>query len=151
MTHYPWNYFGQRFVLAVTGVAIILLGINVGFGGIKTLGWQVPPDFIQIADANAFARQDNHVRFLGGFWLGAGLVFFFAAFKPQGARPILTVLIVMIVAGGLARVTSLDATVLLDPSILQSLVLELVGFPLLALWLHKTPVTNDAKAAVMPN
>ncbi len=151
MTRYPWTYFGQRFVLLLIGVAIILLGINVGFGGIKTLGWQVPTDFIHIADANAFAQQDNHVRFLGGFWFGAGLVFVFAALKPHGARPILTALIVMIVAGGVARVMSLDATVLLDPSILQSLVLELVGFPLLAVWIHKTPVTGDAIADVMPN
>lgn len=151
MTHDSRNYYGLRFVLAVTGVAVILLGINVGFGGIKTLGWQVPTDFIQVSDANAFAQQDNHVRFLGGFWLGAGLVFLFAALKPQGTRPILTALIVMIVAGGVARLMSLNATVLLHPSILQSLILELVGFPLLALWLHKTSVTGEENTDVMLN
>jgi Domain of unknown function (DUF4345) len=59
-----------RVVLLVVGAVMIALGLNVGLGGIKTLGWQTAGEFVQATDIVAFSNQDNHVRFLGGFWLG---------------------------------------------------------------------------------
>lgn len=137
MTHTPSRYLVLRALLALTGIVIILLGLNVGLGGIKTLGWQVVPDFVQVSDSRAFGMQDSHVRFLGGFWLGAGLMFVAAARWLQALRPVLLALVGMIVVGGLARVASLNIGILMTPDILQSLALELVGFPMLGLWLYR--------------
>ncbi len=142
MTHTPSRYLVLRTLLALIGIVIILLGLNVGLGGIKTLGWQVAPDFVQVADSSAFGMQDNHVRFLGGFWLGAGLMFIAAAKWLQTLRPVLFALIGMITVGGLARIASMDAGILLTPDILQSVILELVGFPVLGLWLYRVDATR---------
>lgn len=142
MTHAPSRYLALRALLALIGFVIILLGLNVGLGGIKTLGWQVAPDFVQVSDSRAFGMQDNHVRFLGGFWLGAGLMFMAAARWLQALRPVLIALIGMIVVGGLARIMSMNMDILLTPDILQSLVLELVGFPVLGLWLYRVDATR---------
>ena len=35
-------------VVVIVGAAIIFLGLNIGLGGIQTLGWQATRDFISI-------------------------------------------------------------------------------------------------------
>ena len=64
-----------RIILAIAGLAIMALGLNVGLGGIATLGWQGPTVFFTITDQDVFAVQDNHIRFIAGVWFGVGLMF----------------------------------------------------------------------------
>lgn len=75
-------------VVVIIGAAIIFLGLNIGLGGIKTLGWQSSQDFVAITDAAVFDAQDSHIRFLGGIWFGIGAVFSSAASRYlRFARP----------------------------------------------------------------
>lgn len=122
-------------VVILVGLAIIFLGLNVGLGGIKTLGWQTTRDFISITDQTIFHTQDSHIRFIGGVWFGVGAVFLIGGFALARYRPTLVILSVMIAIAGLFRLSGMESGVLFSPAILPSLMLELVGFPLLAYWL----------------
>lgn len=128
-----------RIVLAAVGAVMIALGLNVGFGGILTLGWQGSTDFVSVTNAGAFAAQDNHVRFLGGFWLGAGLLTVAGAFFLDHLRPVLTGIAAMVFVGGLTRFSVADPALITSAAILPSLAAELVLFPALALWLWRRP------------
>ena len=127
------NYL-LRGALAVLGLVIVVLGLNVGFGGIRTLGWQGGlVDFLTVTDPGVYAVRDNHVRFIGGVWLGLGLVVLAGSVAFQRLRGVLVVLVGLIAIGGLARFSG-DLSSLVRPDILPSLVFELLGAPLLALW-----------------
>lgn len=128
---------GLRVLLGLLGVMIIVLGINVGFGGMRTLGWQGSTEFITVANQADFAVQDSHVRFLGGTWLGFGLALLIGAFAFVHMRPILIALMGLGFIGGLARFSALDTDVLFGPAVGPSLAIELIIFPLLALWISK--------------
>jgi hypothetical protein len=78
-----------RMVLALCGIGIVMLGLNVSLGGIVTMGWQGSTDFVAITDAAAFQVQDNHVRFIAGVWTGVGLLFLAGAAKLETMRPIM--------------------------------------------------------------
>lgn len=129
-----------RIVLLLAGVVMVALGLNVGLGGIPTLGWQGTTNFLSVTDAAAFAAQDNHVRFLGGFWLGAGLLMAAGAFFLERLRPTLTGIAAMVFVGGLARLSAADPALVTSAAILPSLAAELVLFPLLGVWIwHQAP------------
>lgn len=129
------RYYALRAVLALAGAAIVFLGLNVGFGGIATLGWQGAGSFVDITDPALFAIRDNHIRFIGGVWLGAGLAMFAGAFALEKLRPVLLAIIGMIFIGGVARFSAGDMSLLTGGAIAPSLVLELVAFPLLGWWI----------------
>jgi len=122
-------------VVVVIGAAIIFLGLNVGLGGIQTLGWQTTRDFISISDAATFHVQDSHIRFIGGVWFGVGVAFLLGGFAMNWFRPTLIVLSVMIAIAGLFRLSGMDSGVVFSAAIAPSIALELIGFPLLAWWL----------------
>ena len=42
-----------RIILGLIGVGILFLGLNIGLGGIQTLGWQGAGPFITITDMDA--------------------------------------------------------------------------------------------------
>mgnify|MGYP003631713186 CR=1 FL=1 len=126
-----------RIVLVLVGVAIILLGLNVGLGGILTLGWQGPTDFVSVIDPAAFAVQDNHVRFLGGVWLGVGLVFIGASVFTEILWKPALVLCALVFLGGLMRLGAGDLSLLSGADIGPSLAAELVVFPFLAFWIAR--------------
>ncbi len=130
-------------LLFLSGLAIVWLGLNVGFGGIETLGWQGARDFLQITDDDAFAVQDNHTRFIAGVWTSVGLLFVAGTFAFQKMRSILIALTAMIFVGGLMRLTQGDAGLLVGADIAPSLFAELVLFPLLGYWIF----TNTTGAA----
>ena len=125
-----------RIVLVIAGLAIATTGIDVGFGGIATLGWQGSATFVAATDPAAYAVHDSHVRFLGGVWLALGLAVAFAARDPRRYRAQLKMAFALVFAGGLARIGQFDAAVLFGPDIIGSLVAEIVGMPLLYLWLE---------------
>ena len=122
-------------VVVIIGAAIILLGLNVGLGGIQTLGWQTTRDFISISDAATFHVQDSHIRFIGGVWFGVGVAFLIGGFAMNKFRPTLIIMSVMIAIAGLFRLSGMDGGVVLSAAIAPSIAFELVGFPLLAWWL----------------
>lgn len=127
-----------RIVLALTGSAIVFLGLNVALGGIITLGWQGGgTNFVTIADPVQFAVHDSHVRFIGGVWLSVGLLMLIGSFALRRLRCILVALTGMVFVGGVSRFSAFDPEVLLNAAIAPSLILELVLFPLLGLWIAK--------------
>ena len=122
-------------VVVIVGAAIIFLGLNIGLGGIKTLGWQTTRNFVAITDAATFHAQDSHIRFLGGIWFGVGATFVLGGFAMHIFRPTLIVLSAMIAIAGLFRLSGVDSGVIFSAAIAPSIALELIGFPLLAWWL----------------
>jgi len=122
-------------VAVIVGAAIIFLGLNVGLGGIKTLGWQTTRDFVAITDAAIFHAQDSHIRFIGGIWFGVGAVFVIGGFAMRTFRPTLIILSAMIAIAGLFRISAIDSGGIFSAAIAPSISPELFGFPLLAWWL----------------
>lgn len=134
-------------ILVLLGIVIMVLGLNVGLGGMRTLGWQVSQDFISVVDADVFAVQDNHIRFIGGVWFGVGLVFVLGAFALAKLRITLVTLCLMIAGAGLFRFSAMDLGVVFSGAIGPSLALELVGFPVLA-WVLFRSQRASASAAL---
>lgn len=142
----PASQIALRALLFLVGAAIVLTGVNVGFGGIRTLGLQGPQDFIAVTDAAAFGAQDSHVRFLGGLWLGVGLMFMAGAFRLRALRAPLMAALALIVVGGLARFTTGDAAAL-APTVRPSLFAELLLMPMLFAWIAWATRTHPGNAA----
>jgi Domain of unknown function (DUF4345) len=131
------NYL-LRGVLAVIGAFIIFLGLNVGLGGIKTLGWQGGVvDFLTVTNAPVFAVRDSHVRFIGGVWLALGMFMLAGSFAFQRLRSVLVAAAFMIFVGGVARLSGGDLPLLLSADIAPSFLFEIVIVPLLGLWFTK--------------
>jgi len=78
-----------RIILALCGFAIIILGLNVSLGGIITMGWQGQTNFLSVSNPDAFAVQDNNVRFIAGVWTGVGVLFLLGAMMLERMRPVL--------------------------------------------------------------
>jgi len=127
-----------RIVYLLAGLAVIFLGLNVGFGGIRTLGWQGGTDFLAVTDPGLFAVRDSHVRFLGGVWLGLGLTLCAATWKPAALKSTVLAICGMVFVGGVVRLVSTGLAVVTGPDLLQPLILELAAFPALALWTWKS-------------
>jgi uncharacterized protein YjeT (DUF2065 family) len=127
-----------RGVLMLIGAVVVVLGLNIGLGGIRTLGWQGgATTFLAVTDPTLYAVRDNHVRFIGGVWLGAGLVILAGGIWLEQLRPVLIAICAMVVVGGLARFSAPAPAILAEATIAPSLLLELLGFPLLALWIAR--------------
>lgn len=126
-----------RLVLGLLGLAICFIGLNVGLGGIATLGWQVDPGYVTAVDADLFAVQDSHTRFLGGVWFSIGLLFIAGALKPLRFAPVLFWICCLITLAGLFRLSAPEPAIVMDGRIIGSFALELIGFPLLAIWLRR--------------
>lgn len=126
-----------RIFLALGGIFIVFTGLDFSFGGIKTLGWQIETTFLEITKPDVFAAQDNHVRFIGGVWLAVGLLLLIGAASPGPMRSVLYACFFAIFVGGLARMSVGDADLLVSEAIAGSLALELIGMPLVALWLSR--------------
>lgn len=111
--------------------------LNIGFGGIQTLGWQGGAvDLFNMTIEQVFAVRNNHVRFIDCVWLGSGLLMLSGSLAFQHLSNVLIALTAMIVVGGLARFSGGDVAVLLGGDVASSLVIEL-ALPLLGLWLLK--------------
>ena len=129
---------GLSVVLVIAGAFIVFTGINVGFGGMPTLGWQGPNNFFQVTAEHAYLTQDSHVRFLGGVWAGIGCLFVAAPFHFTKLLPPLRFALILIFLGGLMRLTIWRTDVVFSPEIIGSLTAELVLVPVLFLWLSRT-------------
>ncbi len=123
-----------RAVLGMIGVAIIFLGLNIGLGGMQTLGWQIPTGFLAVLDQKPFDVQDNHIRFLGGFWFAIGGIYLLSAVFFEKLQQFIVIVSFAVAVGGIFRLSALDFDILLSGQILPSLILEMLFFPAIALW-----------------
>lgn len=138
------NVKALNVVLVLLGLVIISMGLNVGLGGMRTLGMQGPTDFISVVDAAAFHAQDSHIRFIAGVWFGVGAVFLLGGFQLEKFRMTLVTLSLMIAFAGLFRFSDWDSGVVFSAAIIPSLVFELIGLPLLAWWLLRSAKETDS-------
>ncbi len=127
-----------RVILVLIGSFIVFVGVNVAFGGIQTLGWQVAQGFVSVNNPPNFLIQDNHVRFLGGVFGAVGVMLLLGATHLQRYQAELRLVFVLIFVGGLARFTALQPSVILGPNVITSLITELVVMPILFFWLPRT-------------
>ena len=132
------NAIALRVVLILAGLIIIFTGVNTAFGGMLTLGWQGQTTFFEVTDQHSYLVQDSHIRFLGGLWMGIGLLFIFAARNVERQQNVLKFALVLIFLGGLARFSQMQLDITFGKEIVGSLVAELVGMPLLYFWLSRT-------------
>jgi hypothetical protein len=127
----------MRLVVVIVGAFIVYVGINVGFGGIPTLGWQVLADYVSINNPAEFAVQDSHVRFLGGFFGAAGLFMLFAATNLRRYQAELRLVFALMFIGGLLRLTALEPAVVFGPKVITSFAAEVILMPVLFWWLPR--------------
>ena len=123
-------------VLAIAGLALMAGGINIGLGGIRSLGWQVNNNFLEVIDTAAFDAQDNHVRFVGGVLMGVGASLLVGSFRLEQMRTVLIAITIFVFIGGLCRLSALNADVILSSHVAPSMFAELILFPLLGIWIH---------------
>ena len=129
---------GLRIVLVLAGGFIVFTGINTAFGGILTLGWQGQTVFFEVTDEHMYLVQDSHIRFFGGLWLGIGLLFLLSSTNLQRYQNPLKFTFVLVFLGGLARFSQMHIDITLGQDIVGSSISELIGMPLLYLWLSRT-------------
>lgn len=122
-------------ILIIAGIAIMALGLNIGLGGVQTLGLQISESFFTITNEEIFNTQDNHIRFIGGIWFCVGALFFLGSIFLNSLRVTLIVLCCAIGIAGLFRLSGSDV---LTTEIAPSLTLELIAFPLLGFWLFQS-------------
>ena len=138
-----------RVVLVILGAVSAFVAINVAFGGLDTLGLQGPTKYFQVTDHDAYLLRDSHARFYGGVYLGIAGFLVVAATNLRKYRTALNVVFALIFVGGVARLTQAEPGVTFGKDLGLSTVVELVGMPVLALWLARTtrPVRNERALA----
>lgn len=124
-------------ILVILGGFFIFVGINVGFGGIQTLGWQISPDFVTIVNNDNYQIQDSHIRFLGGLFGAVGIFMLIATTNLKQYQTALRLVLVVTFIGGLARLTASQPSVILDTKVITSFLGEVVLTPILFFWLPR--------------
>ena len=127
-----------RIVLALVGLALVVLSLNTAIGGMATLGWQFPPDAVAARDLEMFARHDSNARFFAGSFAGLGLVIGAGAIWPDRLRLPVMLAFLSICLGGLARLTDPGYSPLSDMALFPSWVFEVILAPTTALWVSRS-------------
>lgn len=133
----PTSITALRVVLATTSAFIVFTGVNIAFGGMLTLGLQGQTDFLTVTSEYGYLAQDSHVRFLGGAWMGIGILFLAATANVQRFLPMLNLACGLIFLGGLTRFSMLRPDIIFGPDVVGSLIAELVLVPILFVWLSR--------------
>ena len=126
-----------KIVLALMAAFIVLSGLNIGLGGLATLGWGGQKNFFTVTNETDYRIQDSHVRYVGGLWLGIGLFFFLSLTNLARFKTILLFCFALIFFGGVLRLFQGHPDTTFRLPVLPSLLAELLGMPLLFFWLHK--------------
>ena len=127
-----------RVLLVLGGAYVVFAGLDFALGGIISLGWIDPPLSSTIADVAGFHIRDSHVRFIGGLYVGLGLVIIASAIWFQTMRITLLAVTMMFFVGGLARFSANMPEVLFGPRVRGGLALELIAMPILFYWIWNT-------------
>lgn len=120
-----------RGILGLTGLVALVTGANVGFGGIATLGLEGSRDFFEIRHPAEFAVHDSHVRYLGGLWIGIGLLFVASVARLDRLRLAVLASLAFMFVGGLSRLSAPDLSVLVSPLVGASFAAEILLVPFL--------------------
>ena len=139
-----------RTIVAAIGAANVFLGLNVGLGGLRTLGWQGAGVFFEVTDEHLYLIRDSHMRFYGGLYLAVGLFLVLATTDLRRYRTALNLVFAMIFAGGLARVSAVRPDVVFGADPVVSLTVELVLMPILYVWLARMLRATDPTPVPMP-
>jgi hypothetical protein len=131
-----------RVVLFLAGSFVVLTGLDSSLGGMRTLGWLGPNDFVTVKDAYAFAVQDNHSKFLAGVWLGVGFTLWAGARNPERFRQALRLVFALVFLGGMMRLASSNPEIAFGQDVIGSLAAELIGMPILYIW-HRHVVRGE--------
>lgn len=131
-----------RAIIIVLGLLNIFIGINVGFGGIATLGLQGQTEFFEVTNENIFLMRDSHIRFLGGLYGGIGLFLILAATNLNKYQTALRLIFAVIFVGGLARFTMMRFDVIFGQDMLTSVLVELILMPVLYVWSSRILKSN---------
>lgn len=83
------------------------------------------------------AALDSHVRYLSGLLLGIGLVFWWLIPRIEKPTPLVPILTLIVVIGGLARLGGIVTHGTPPGAMLFGLAMELVITPLICLWQHR--------------
>jgi len=127
-----------RMLLVLMGALFVFIGIDVGFGGLKTLGLQGRSSFFEVTNAHGYLIQDSHSRFFGGLFGGIGFFLVLASTNLHKYQISLKLILALIFIGGLTRFTQWQLEVLFSRGMAGILILELVLVPILFIWLSKT-------------
>ena len=138
-----------RAIIAAIGAINVFLGLNVGFGGLRTLGWQGTGVFFEVIDQYLYLIRDSHTRFYGGLYIAVGLFLILATTDLRRYHTALNLVFAMIFTGGLARLTTLRPDVFLGADLVASLTVELVLMPILYVWLSRI-VRTDRQSVPLP-
>ena len=144
------NLTALRVVLLLAGLFVVLTGVNIGYGGMASLGLMGSNTFFTVTDPLAFNVQDSHVRFVGGVWLGIGLIFLAASVWPKRMSTPVLVGCGLIFIGGWSRLSGHDLSLVFGPRLVGSLGAELIGVPVLALWVWRTQHARPAELTDQP-
>lgn len=131
-----------RILIIILGALNIFIGLNVGLGGISTLGWQGQSEFFEVTNESVFLMRDSHIRYFGGLYFGIGIFLILAATNLQKYQLALRLVFVLIFIGGLARFTMMRFDIVFGPDIIGSVLAELILMPILFLWLSKILNSN---------
>lgn len=134
-----------RVVLVLGGAYVVFAGLDFALGGIISLGWIEPPLSSTIAEVAGYHIRDSHVRFIGGLYVGLGLVILTSAVWLQTLRVTLLAITFMFFVGGLARFSAGMPEVLFGPRVIGGLALELLAMPVLFYWVWNVqPLEREA-------
>lgn len=128
--------WGLRAVLVIVGLIIVFLGADVGFGGLRTLGWQGVKPYFTVTQDPVYQVQDSHMRFFGGLFVAMGVFVVWAAGHLRQHQSGLKLVFVVVFFGGLARFSQLRPDVVFGPQVVGALGAELLLMPVLYFWLN---------------
>jgi hypothetical protein len=134
-----------RAVLVALGGISAFVALNMALGGLDTLGWQGPTDYVQVTDPDGFSIRDSHARFYGGVYAGIAAMLVIASADIVKYRQTLSFVFALIFLGGLARLSQGELNVMFGPELFTSSVVELVGMPAMLLWLRHLTAPNRRK------
>lgn len=137
--------------LVIVGLIIVFLGADVGFGGLRTLGWQGVKPYFTVTQDTVYQVQDSHMRFFGGLFVAMGVFVIWAARHLRQQQSALRLVFVVVFFGGLARFSQLRPDVVFGPQVVGALGAELLLMPVLFFWLNwvlKAPQGTAQKQTV---
>lgn len=132
------KHIALRIILALAGIYIVLSGVNIAAGGMDTLGLGGQRNFFRVTDLQPYLIQDSHIRFVGGVWMGIGLFFLVAATNLTRYKKQLLLVFILIFIGGLSRLFENHPDITFGKFIMGSFIAEIIGMPVLYLWVDKT-------------
>lgn len=141
---------GLRVVFGLLAAFVVFSGLDQALGGLFSMGWMDNTVYFEVVNKAKFLEADNHHRFLGGVWTGLGMFMLISLTDLKKYQMGLNLVLAIVFLGGLARFSQLNMEVMVRPGVLWAVIVEVVGMPILYVWLthtlkqvQSTPVKNE--------